>query len=116
MEATAKQITGQCHCGHIRYEARGPIVKSSHCECPGCTRATGTLSAPFVTVLRTGFRIIQGEPSQFRAESGVACDAFGVWHFCSRCGTQVFWKGDQGEELDVFAGTLDDRSLYSPGQ
>ena len=25
-EKTIEQITGRCHCGHIRYEAQGPIL------------------------------------------------------------------------------------------
>ena len=111
MEAAVELITGQCHCGSIQYEAQGPIIKSSTCDCPGCKRATGTLQAPFVTVARDGFQLTQGEPSEFRAESGERCDAYGTWHFCPECGTHIFWKGDEGGELDLFAGTLDDKSF-----
>lgn len=107
-------MTGQCHCGNVKYKAQGPIVKSSYCDCRGCQRATGTLKAPFVTVLRSGFRITAGEPSRFRADSGEACDAHGEWTFCPECGTQVFWKGDTGNELDLFAGTLDDTTVFQP--
>ena len=109
---TAKRIAGRCHCGHIKYEARGPIVKCSYCDCRGCQRATGTLKAPFVTVHRTQFKVIAGEPSLFKATSRVKCDAHGVWHFCPKCGTQVFWKGDKRNDLDIFAGTLDDATVF----
>jgi len=106
------RMTGRCHCGHVTYEARGPIVKCSYCNCRGCQRATGTLKAPFVTVSRKAFRVTAGKPTPFRAASGVKCDAHGVWHFCPKCGTQVFWKGDRGNELDIFAGTLDNTALF----
>lgn len=107
-------MTGQCHCGRIKYEAKSPIVKCSYCDCRGCQRATGTLKAPFVTVRRDGVKVISGKPSEFRAASGEKCDAHGVWLFCPDCGTQLFWKGDKGDELDIFAGTLDDASVFKP--
>ena len=105
-------ITGHCHCGQIRYEAQPPIIKCSYCDCAGCQRATGTFKAPFVTVLRSGFKVTAGEPSVFRANGGEACDAHGEWFFCPQCGAQVFWRGYEGDQLDIFAGTLDDTSLF----
>ena len=109
-------LVGRCHCGDVSYEAQGPIVKSTSCDCDGCRRATGTLNVPFVSVRRAGFKITAGEPSVFRADSGVKCDAFGVWSFCSKCGTQLFWTGDTGDEIDIFAGTLDDTSVFQPNE
>ena len=67
-----------------------------------------------MTVLRAGFRLTAGKPSRFRAASGKKCDAHGVWHFCPKCGTQVSWKGDKGNQLDIFAGTLDDTAVFQP--
>jgi hypothetical protein len=109
-----KLISGQCHCGHVKYEAQGPVVKCSYCDCQGCRRATGTLKAPFVTVRRAGFKITAGEATEFRAASGVKCDAHGTWHFCPKCGAHVFWKGNRGSEIDIFAGSLDDAALFQP--
>jgi hypothetical protein len=107
-------ITGHCHCGGIQYKAEGPIVKTSYCDCPGCQKATGTLQAPFVTVLRGNTEVTAGEPSVFRAKSGDRCDEHGEWLFCPDCGTQVFWRGFRGNELDIFAGTLNDPSVFQP--
>lgn len=111
-EAKGERIAGRCHCGHVRYEAQRPIVKCSYCDCRGCQRATGTFKAPFVTVLRTKFKVTAGKPKAFRAASGKKCDAHGVWHFCPKCGSQVFWKAHRGKELDIFAGTLDNTKLF----
>ena len=105
------KVTGQCHCGQITYEAEDPNLSVGYCDCRGCQKATGTLRAPFVHVNRAGFRTTKGDPKAFRAASGDKCDAGGVWHFCSDCGTQLFWKGDRGDEIAIFAGTLDDASL-----
>lgn len=108
-----KTITGQCHCGYVQYEAQGPIIKSSYCDCLGCQRATGTLKAPFVTILRDNLKVTGSQPSEFRPLTGDRCDEFGAYHFCPRCGTQIYWKGHEGNELDLFAGTLDDVSLFT---
>ena len=113
-QATEKKIVGQCHCGNIKYKAAGPIIKCTYCDCRGCQRATGTLKAPFVTVQRVTFNVTAGQLAEFRAKSGEKCDRHGVWHFCPQCGTQVFWKGDKGEEIDIFAGTLDDTKFFQP--
>ena len=109
---SVQTITGQCHCGHVKYEAQGPVVKCSYCDCRGCQRSTGTLQAPFITVRRADFKVTAGKTTEFRAKSGEKCDCHGVWNFCPKCGTQVFWKGDKGNELDIFAGTLDDTALF----
>jgi len=113
-EATAEPITGQCHCGHVKYRAQGPIFDHNYCDCRGCQRATGTLKAPFVVVRKATFTVTAGEPARFRSKSKVKCDAHGVWCFCPKCGTQVFWLGDKGNKLDIFAGTLDDTKLFQP--
>jgi len=107
-----KSIAGQCHCGHIKYQVQGNIIKSSYCDCLGCQRATGTLKAPFVTVLRKDFMLLSDEPSKFRSDSKAACDVHGEWNFCHKCGTQIFWKADNGDQLDIFAGTLDDTTIF----
>lgn len=105
-------ITGHCHCGALQYEIRGPVLRCSYCSCPGCQRASGTLRVPFLTVRRAAVQVTAGELAEFQAKQGVKCDADGVWQFCPKCGTQVFWKGHRGDELDVFAGTLDNTALF----
>lgn len=114
MNATAVKITGQCHCGEITYEAQGPIIKSSQCDCAACQAATGTFAAPVLTVLRANYSVTKGQPAVFKAESGEDCDAYGTWQFCPNCGTQLYWLGNEGDELDIYAGTLHDKSLHNP--
>ena len=109
-----KPITGQCHCGHIKYEAQGPVVDSNHCNCRGCQRATGSLRSAILVVPRAGFKIVSGKISSFRAKDGVKCDKHGIWYFCPKCGSQVYWKPDRGQVFDIFAGTLDDLTIFKP--
>ncbi|MBT3377467.1 MAG: GFA family protein [Lentisphaerae bacterium] len=113
-KSAAKPFTGRCHCGAVTYRVKGAVVKSSYCDCPGCRRATGTLRAPFVTVLRKDLESTAGKTTEFKAAGGVKCDVHGTWHFCPKCGTHLFWKGHRGKEIDIFAGTLDDPAVFKP--
>lgn len=108
------RITGQCHCGQIKYEARGPVIDCDYCDCRACQRATGGMKSATMIVPRKGFKIVAGEPSSYRAAEGVKCDWHGTWHFCPKCGSQIYWESDEGDTFDIFAGTLDDTSLFQP--
>jgi hypothetical protein len=108
---TPKTITGGCHCGAARYEVKGKIVRQSYCDCRACQLTTGTLKVPFVTVPQSTFKLT-GKVTAYRSDSGVKCDAHGIWHFCPTCGTPVFWKPHKGDEMDILAGTLDDTKLF----
>jgi len=111
MEKAAQMITGQCHCGSVKYEAQGPILRQGSCSCRGCQKATGALTSPNVGVPMETFKITSGTPTVFKASSGVACDT-GVYHFCNQCGSQLYWIDAAKTEIAIFAGTLDDTSLF----
>jgi hypothetical protein len=106
-------LTGQCHCGSVKYEARGPILFQGTCTCRACQRATGTLASPNLQVAPENVQITSGSVTRFKADSDIACDA-GVWHFCNQCGSQLFWKNAAGTELAIMVGTLDDTSVFQP--
>jgi len=105
-------ITGQCHCGYVCYVVNGPVVKCSYCDCRGCQRATGALNVPFVTVTSADLALTRGTLAEFHAKGGEACDAHGTWYYCPKCGSPLFWKATDGTETDIFAGTLDDTTIF----
>ena len=105
-------VTGQCHCGSVKYKAQLPIVSSDYCNCLACQKATGSFEVPFVAVYADKFQILSGQIASFRADHGEGCDADGTWYFCPKCGTQIYWKEDEAEALTIFAGTLDDIRLF----
>ena len=113
-ETAPLKITGSCKCGEVKYEAAGPIVKSSYCDCLGCRKATGALKAPFITVKPGGFKVVEGSVTTFKAKGGKQCDAHGAWNFCGTCGTHVYWMPNNKKQVDIFAGTLDDTKLFQP--
>lgn len=113
--ASTNKITGRCHCGHIAYAADAVQAKSDDCQCRGCQRASGSLQAHYIIVPPAAVRITStGEPAEFRAKSGVECDAWGVWQYCPKCGSPLFWKSKKEDKINIFAGTLDDIGVYKP--
>jgi len=110
-EATKQLVTGKCHCGAINFQSTGPIFRQGVCDCHACQKATGTLGSPNVGVKPETFKIIKGIPAQYKAESNDGCEA-GTWNFCANCGAPLFWKAPDGAEIAIFAGALDNTSLF----
>jgi hypothetical protein len=108
------KITGRCHCGNIAYEADRARATYDDCECRGCQRASGALKVQYVVMPAAALKLTGGQPSEFRAQSAEECDKVGFWQFCPKCGAPVFWRSNKGDQVDIFAGTLDDTRVYIP--
>ena len=89
------------------------MIEWSVCDSPACIKATGGLDAPFVTVAYGNVTVTSGETTVYKAEGGEGCDQWGVWHFCAHCGCKLYWEPNDHAQIDLFAGTLDDRSVFS---
>ena len=100
--------TGGCYCGAIRYEAHN-ATSGGNCHCSICRRTTGAPFVTWLTVPRSGFRIVRGEPKRFRSS------ATATRSFCATCGTQLtFARDDLPNEIDVTVGSLDDPNSAPP--
>ncbi|WP_037389444.1 GFA family protein [Sinorhizobium americanum] len=105
-------MKGGCLCGAIRYEAQGAPIYSGFCHCLDCQRATGTGHSCYMIFSR-GDVAYTGELRAYAksAESGNVS----IRHFCPTCGSQIFASGlPDDDRWTVFAGTLDDPSLFEP--
>ena len=100
-----KIFIGGCLCGELRYEGRNPI-DAGYCHCRICQRSTGAPLLAWVTFPIADFSFVKGEPTIYRSSPR------GVRNFCSNCGTQIAFHGDETHgQIDVNIGSLDD-----PGQ
>ncbi|KQV32301.1 aldehyde-activating protein [Rhizobium sp. Root1203] len=108
------RITGQCHCGHVTYQAVIDALAVGICHCTDCQRLTGS---PFRVTARVGRDAIQltGNPPNIyrkRGDSGRIREQ----HFCPRCGSPLFTTGE-GEDADVWGirwGSIDQRAELEP--
>jgi hypothetical protein len=102
-------LAGGCHCGAVRYEARGQPFHASICHCEDCRRVTGAPCVAWFSVARDGFRVVRGTmrlyASSPKAERG----------FCGDCGTSLtFAEHGLPGEIDVATASLDDPARVPP--
>ena len=109
MPTEAGVLAGGCHCGAVRYEARGVPFHATVCHCGDCRRAAGAPMVAWFSVAREGLRVVSGRmrtyASSARAERG----------FCGDCGTTLtFASHDLPGEIDVTTASLDDPAGVPP--
>jgi len=106
------KITGQCHCGAIRFTATADPAKVFVCHCADCQMISG---GPFRAVLPVPADQVelQGTPKQY-----VKVAASGnrrVQAFCGDCGTQLFaTEADVPKTLNIRLGCVNERAQLKP--
>lgn len=83
-----------------------------HCYCADCRKASGSGFIPFMGFAAAALRF-EGAPRQHRCRAFRGGEA--VRNYCPDCGGLVF-GGVVGESDShtIYAGSLDDPSLFSP--
>lgn len=106
------KITGQCHCGAIRFTATAQPERVFVCHCADCQIISG---APFRAVLPVPVEQVelQGSPRQY-----VKIAASGnrrAQAFCADCGTQLFaTEADTPKTLNIRLGCVNERAQLKP--
>lgn len=98
--------TGGCMCGSVRYEAETD-GRFSVCYCKMCQRWSAGIymSAPTKGVTFTrGDDVLTVVRSSDWASRG----------FCSKCGSNIYYKADAQDHPSVAYGSLDDTSGMTP--
>ncbi len=97
MSVSEVLFTGGCLCGALRFEARGDPLSGF---------------IPFIGFARAAVRFT-GEVRQYRSPS--ARGTVSVRNFCAFCNSLVYGgERDISESFTVYAGALDDPSLFHP--
>lgn len=95
-------VTGQCHCGAIKYEVNGDLMGVFNCHCGDCRRWHGNFAA-YAVVSLDDFKFTEGEEklrwyeSSDRARRG----------FCPDCGSSILKDNLDGEKIVLSVGALD---------
>lgn len=98
----SEQHEGGCQCGALRYRIEAPLSDSAHCHCTICRRSSGGILTTWVTVPRTSFQWLQGQPRTFA--SSASCSRY----FCADCGAHLaLFTTLSPHTLDVTVATLD---------
>lgn len=104
----AKQVTGGCACGRVRYKVTIHDDEAYLCHCRMCQRATGSVSIAFKQV----------------KQADVAWEAAPDWYesspiakrpYCSKCGTSLGFQFKEGSaNMDLTVASFDDPSHFVP--
>lgn len=106
------QFTGGCHCGTVRFVAKGPPEETFYCHCTDCQKESG---APFSVeiYLQSSAVTIEGDTSKYVVEADSGSKV--TREFCTACGCPLFLvsAGYPGY-ICIKAGSLDDASWLKP--
>lgn len=92
-------LKGSCLCGKITFTAERTARDPAACHCSQCRKQSGHYWAS-VNVWMEGFRMsgpVRWYAASDRAKRG----------FCPTCGSFLFWKSEDEDEIGVALGALD---------
>ena len=92
---------GGCQCGAVRYSAQIDPEQAYLCHCRMCQRATGGVSIAFVGLPK-------GDMTWLSGPDWYASSPFARRPFCSQCGTPLGFAFNDGENMDLTVGSLDE--------
>jgi hypothetical protein len=102
-------VEGGCLCGAIRYRVSGRPSNTMVCHCRTCRRAAASPAVAWVTFALADFRLLRGEPAEFRSSAPVRRG------FCAKCGTPLTYaRGDAPSTVDITTCSLDDPAAFPP--
>jgi hypothetical protein len=107
-----KKIIGGCLCGALRYEADAAPVFMGYCCCDDCQKASGSGFIPFIG-FPPGALKVSGAYTMYQMalSDGRASERFSR----TKCSSLVFGgEPNNPNGNTVYAGTLDDTSLFKP--
>ena len=96
-------IVGGCHCGAIRYQAKGTASNHVLCHCSDCRRHAGAPMVGWAMYPVSAVTVTKGTPKLY------ASSEHGRRHFCGDCGTGLFYTNAVvlPEVIDIQSGTYD---------
>lgn len=103
-------VTGGCHCGSVRYEAKGAPVYIPYCHCCSCRKSTGAPVVAFVMFEAAQIKFVRGVRKIYASSPGVGRG------FCADCGTPLTYEAEWGgtSVVEVYISTLDKPDLFAP--
>ncbi len=106
----SERLAGGCICGAVRFTAV-PQGKSMHvCHCAMCRRWSGGLYMAVDCGQMSSVQIDGEDAIAIYRSSG-----HGERVFCSKCGSNLFWRLADGSHVSVSAQAFDDPEVFELG-
>lgn len=110
------QIDGQCHCGHVKYEAEIDPARVTICHCTDCQQLTGSAYRVTAITDSASIRLTAHPPKVYRkyGNNGRAR----LQSFCPECGSPLFTTGEgaDAETTGIRLGTINQRRALRPSR
>jgi hypothetical protein len=109
----ARERTGGCQCGAVRYRIVGPPLTFYLCHCKECQKQAAGAFGMSLWVARKDFDLTSGRPKFW--ERGADSGGSVVCAFCGTCGSRLYHASDhESDTISVKAGSLDDLTGLTP--
>ena len=105
----SEEHSGSCNCGAVRFTARGRLRDIIFCHCGQCRRQGGHFYAA-TNVADRDLEVTGEDNLTWYQSSDVAQRGF-----CRHCGSALFWKEDDADDISVLAGAFDQPSSLMMG-
>ncbi len=103
---------GGCHCGAVRYSAKGTPVVVAHCHCDDCQRLSGAGHSTGAMFAASDVQLT-GQYSEYSLEADNGNRV--TKGFCPGCGSQIFGRNSGSPDyITISLGTFDDASAFTP--
>lgn len=100
-----RTMSGGCLCGSKRFSVDVTSDDACLCHCRTCQRAAGAVSVAFTTVKASALTWTQ-------APDVYASSAHAHRGFCAGCGTSLFWRENDGDEVDLHVAAFDEPGFF----
>ncbi len=103
--------TGGCHCGAVRYEAKGEAMHHAICHCSDCRKSSGAPMVGWIAYKAGDFAVTQGEAREHASSEPARR------YFCATCGAGLYYINEAFLPgiVDIQSATLDDPDAQPPG-
>lgn len=110
------RIDGQCHCGHVTYEAEIDPALISICHCTDCQQLTGSAYRVTAITPTANVRLTNRPPKIYRKYGDNGRPR--LQSFCPQCGSPLFTSGEgpDAETTGIRLGTINQRRELTPSR
>jgi hypothetical protein len=109
-DETSSTRRAGCVCGQVRIFTSGEAKRVGLCHCLDCRKAH---AAPFVACVIFPADKVTVDPVADTLGSIESRTGY-TRYFCKRCGSRVFGRDRNSDEIELYLGSFDDINLWTP--
>lgn len=105
-------VSGQCLCGHVRYQGDAEPRFQVKCYCTDCRKVSAAGHAAMMGFSTNAIRV-KGEVKEYHSKADSGADVTRA--FCPTCGAGIYARNAAMPGMIFLrASTLDDPNLFAP--